>query len=214
MNSYGVVLRKLRVINKEQMKVAAKRVGRSVGWLCEVENQTGKARITEEEFRRILSLYGGDKYSEKDFALWIANAARAKPRNEEVSFDGAILKYLRFKRQMTLKEAGLAIGVTKSCMAKTEVGACKVTVERRNQLLKVYGYSPSSYKNFYSRNKRALNVPALFKLDILLRGFDEKKRLEVFDFAMKLNTGMPQTEIQSAEKIQESDLKNQTSTKV
>ena len=105
MNSYGVVLRKLRAINKEQMKVAAKRVGRSVGWLCEVENQTGRARINEVEFRRIVSLYGGDKYNDKEFALWTANAAKAKPKQDEISFDGAILKYLRLKKQMTLKKA-------------------------------------------------------------------------------------------------------------
>ncbi len=202
MNSYGVVLRKLRAINKEQMKVAAKRINRSVGWLCEVENQTGKARISEEEFRRIVSLYGGAKYNDKEFALWTANAAKAKPKEDEISFDGAILKYLRLKKPMTLQEAGLAIGVTKSCIAKVESGACKVSVERRNQLLKVYGYSPSSYKNFYSRDKRALNVPAMFKLDILLRTFDEKQRLEVFDFAMKLKVGMPQTEKQSSKEIQ------------
>lgn len=45
MNHYGVILRKLREINRLPIKEAAKKIERSAGWLSEIEN--GKGAATE-----------------------------------------------------------------------------------------------------------------------------------------------------------------------
>jgi len=45
MENHGVILRKLRLLNKLPIKAAAVRIGRSAGWLSEIENGKGLARI-------------------------------------------------------------------------------------------------------------------------------------------------------------------------
>jgi transcriptional regulator with XRE-family HTH domain len=45
MNHYGVILRKLRELKRLPLKQAAKRIERSAGWLSEIENGKGAARI-------------------------------------------------------------------------------------------------------------------------------------------------------------------------
>jgi len=59
MDHYGVVLRKLRELNQLPIKQAAARIKRSAGWLSEIENGRGAARIHPQEFERIVAAYGG-----------------------------------------------------------------------------------------------------------------------------------------------------------
>ena len=65
MTNYGVVLRKLRELKQLQMKQAAKLIHRSAGWLSEIENDKGHARIGLEEFERIVAAYGGQAHRDK-----------------------------------------------------------------------------------------------------------------------------------------------------
>lgn len=73
MKNYGVILRKLREINRLTMKEAGARIGRSAGWLSEIENGKGASRLLPSEFELIVSAFGGEAYK-KQFSLWIAKA--------------------------------------------------------------------------------------------------------------------------------------------
>ena len=53
MDNYGVILKKLRLVNQLTIKEAAKKIGKSTGWICEAENAKGATRIFPDEFERI-----------------------------------------------------------------------------------------------------------------------------------------------------------------
>lgn len=181
----GVILRKLRQLHGYSMKFAAQKINRSVGWLSEVENQLGNSRIDETEYERILFIYEADKH-QKLIHSWLSHVNSEKAKKREISYDGAILKYLRIKAGKTLKEIAPQVECSASYLVRIERGLAAITQTRRNQLINLYGYSTESFKNFHSREKRGLNVPALFKLNILLKTFEEEKILAVFDYAVSL----------------------------
>lgn len=62
MNNYGLILKQLRNMSGDSLKSAAKKIGKSVGWLSEVENGRGLSRLKPTEFERIVKLFGGDKH--------------------------------------------------------------------------------------------------------------------------------------------------------
>ncbi len=57
MNHYAVILRKLRELNQLTIKQAAAQLGRSVGWLSEIENSKGAARFNSPFTKRLNSTY-------------------------------------------------------------------------------------------------------------------------------------------------------------
>ncbi len=60
---------------------------------------------------------------------------------------------------------------------------------KRDQLMTVYGYSPSSFKNFATEDKRAKNIPTRYKLNLLLFQMDEERIERLFHAAKDiLNT--------------------------
>ena len=181
MTNYGVVLRKL---NQLPIKQAAKLVGRSAGWLSEIENDRGEARIGLDEFERIIQAYGGQKHRDK-FKIWIANAHRPALSRPAIGFDGAILRYLREKADLSGEEVSRDIGVSKSHLCNLEKGRRYISAELRNKLLQLYGYSPSSYRNFTTEDKRAKNIPIRYKLDILLTQLREESIEELFKIALQ-----------------------------
>ena len=63
--------------------------------------------------------------------------------------------------------------LSKSYISYLETGVKPVSIELRNRLLAIYGYSPSSFKNFTTEDKRAKNIPVRYKLEILLGQLDE-----------------------------------------
>ncbi len=96
------------------------------------------------------------------------------------------MKYLRIKAGKRISTVAAEIDCAPSLLSQIENGKRSVGSEMRNHLLKVYGYSPESFKNFYSREKRALNIPARFHLEILLPHLTERMTLAVFDYATEL----------------------------
>jgi hypothetical protein len=52
----------------------------------------------------------------------------------------------------------------------------------------VYGYSPASFKNFTTEDKRSKNVPARYKLTLLLRQLDDTRVEKVLRFALSMNS--------------------------
>jgi transcriptional regulator with XRE-family HTH domain len=193
MENYGVILRKLREINQLKMKEAAIKVGRSAGWLSEVENGRGAARLLPSEFERIVRVYGGEAYK-KQFGLWIAKAKTPPAPPKDAVLSGAILKHLRKKAKLTLLEAAQRIGVSRAYLSAIETGRRPVPQKARNQLMAVYGYSPSSFKNFATEDKRAKNIPTRYKLDLLLFQMDEG-RIERLFLAAKDILSTPTHEI-------------------
>jgi transcriptional regulator with XRE-family HTH domain len=182
MTNYGVVLRKLRELNQLPIKQAAKVVGRSAGWLSEIENDRGEARIGLEEFERIVAAYGGQKYRDK-FKIWIANAHKPERASAPLSFDGAILKYLREKAKLSIEAAASSNRISSGYLSKLENGCKPISATLRNRLLQAYGYSPGSYRNFTTEDKRAKNIPVRYKLNILLTQMNDDLIEQVFSFA-------------------------------
>lgn len=190
MSSYGVVLRKLRELNKQPLKQAAKVIGRSAGWLSEIENDRGAARIGLEEFERIVAAYNGQGYR-KQFGIWVAQAH--KPQSpKEITFDGAILRHLREKSNLSLEKAAKAIGLSGPHLCNLEKGRRTISSAVRDMLMKTYGYSPTSFKNFATEDKRAKSIPTRYKLDLLLRQLGESGIETVFTFALQ-NTNIRST---------------------
>lgn len=185
MKHQGVILRRLRAINRLTIHEASKVIGRSVGWLSEIENGRGEARIDPDEFERIIAAYGGGKYRDK-FPLWIANESKGIPDEKPLSFDGAILRYLRKKADLSQERAARAISVSAAHLCNLERGKRVLSTEHRNTLLKEYGYSSSSFRNFTTADKRAKNIPVRTKLNILLDRMPEESAQAVFAFALDL----------------------------
>ena len=179
MNHYGVILRKLRETNRLPIKEAAKKIERSAGWLSEIENGKGAARIHPQEFERIVAVYGGEPYR-KQFGIWVAKQHKSDKSSQEVSFNGAVLKFLRKKAKLTIEEAAKRASLSKCYMSYLENGVKPLSLELRNRLLRIYGYSPSSFKNFTTEDKRAKNIPVRYKLEILLGQMDEQEIENLF----------------------------------
>lgn len=184
MNNYGVILQKLRELNRLTIKQAAKRIDRSAGWLSEIENGKGAARIHPQEFERIVAAFNGDSYR-KQFGIWVAKAHKPTSTPSEVEFSGSVLKYLRKKAHLTLADAARRIGLSKSYLSALENGVKPLSAELRDQFMRMYGYSPSSFKNFATEDKRAKSIPVRYKLDILLKQMDESRIEGIFAFALE-----------------------------
>ncbi len=185
MDHHGVVLRQLRLIKKLPIKQAAKLIGRSAGWLSEVENSKGHARLFPKEFERIVSAYGGESHR-KQFGIWIAQAHKAQAFIQPDSFDGAVIKYLRKKAGKPLGIAAREAGISSCYLSYLESGVRPLSKELRDKLLALYGYSPSSFKNFTTEDKRSKNIPARYKLEMLLKKMGDSQVSRVLDYAKEM----------------------------
>lgn len=184
MKNRGVVLRKLRQVNKLNLKQAANVIGCSVGWLSGIENESAKCRIDDGEYQRILALYNSEQHKKLIHAC--LSQTKTTEIRKAISYDGPILKYLRLKSKKTIFAVAIESGYSESLITQIEHGRRKASLELRNRLIKIYNYSPESFKNFYSRDKRALNVPARYYLKVILSHLTEETVLKVFDFAVEL----------------------------
>ena len=185
MKNPGVVLRKLRERNNLKIKEAAKLIGRSVGWLSGMENEASACRLKESEYQRILHLYNAEDHQKLIHAC-LSQTRKSDEDAAPIVYDGSILKYLRIKAGKSISAVAIEMDCAPSLLSQIENGRRTVGIEMRRHLLRTYGYSPESFKNFYSREKRALNVPARFHLEILLPHLSEQMTLAVFDYASEL----------------------------
>lgn len=179
MNNYGLILKQLRQINGYTLKTAAQAVGKSVGWFSEVENNRGLSKLRPEEFERIVKLFGGDKHREL-FKTWVA-VERNKDKTDH-SLDGPVLKYIRERKMLTLDQASKLVGLSRGYLTNIENGHKLIKFELRNRIMIAYGYSPSSFKNLSTDEKRSKAVPVRYKIDALLNQFEEPDLLTLFDF--------------------------------
>jgi transcriptional regulator with XRE-family HTH domain len=185
MTNYGVILRKLRLLNKLQLRAAAARIGRSAGWLSEIENGNGSSRLHTQEFDRIVAAYGGEAYR-KQFGIWVAKAHHLDTPPIDRLQGGAVLKYLRKKAGLSLESAAKQSAVSVPYLSRLENGERRLIPELRDKLMQLYGYSPQSFKNFTTEDKRAKNIPSRYKLALVLKQMNEGNIEKLLAFALSL----------------------------
>jgi len=189
MSNYGLILKQLRNINGDSLKTAAKKIGKSVGWLSEVENGRGLSTLKPTEFERIVKLFGGDKHREL-FKTWVA-VERNKGRSDQ-SLDGAVLKYIRERKELSLDEASRKVGLSKRYLTNLENGHKPLNVDLRSRIMVAYGYAPSSFRNLSADEKRSKAVPARYKINILLNQLGETELCSVLEFLLSQKQNLNQ----------------------
>lgn len=183
MENYGLIIRHLRHLAGLTVQLAAKKLDRSAGWLSAIENNTGACRLTESEFDSIVERLDGAKHRAM-FKTWTANYKNRE--RAEKTFDGAALKYIRIKKELSLAAAKKLTGLSISYISEIENGIKPVSLEMRNQIMVAYGYSPSSFKNLSKDPVRSKAVPTLYKLEILLNRLRSEQIEAVFQHAQTL----------------------------
>lgn len=178
---YGLIIKHLRKHSGLSVRKLAEKIGRSIGWISEIENECGTARLTDAEFQRIVDALDGGKHREM-FRTWVANHQNSQ--RSDRTFDGAVLKFIRLKKQMRLRDAAGVSGLSVSRLSKIEGGISPVTPELRNKIMVSFGYSPSSFKNLSTDPVRSKVVPLRYKLEILMRKMSELEIETVFNFAL------------------------------
>ncbi len=190
--NHGLIIRHLRLRAKLTVRKCAQRIEKSVGWISEIENAMGKARLSEQEFNRIVELLDGKKHR-KMFRTWVAGDKRRETIN--TTFDGAVLKFIRTKKQFRLKDAAHVSGLSVSTLSKIESGISVVSVDLRNKIMIAYGYQPSSFKNLSTDPARSKVVPLRFKLEILMKQMSETDLEAIFTYVQSLKTNKQPTQI-------------------
>lgn len=184
--NYGLVIRRLRRLNGLNLREAAKKMNKSPGWLSEIENQKGKSRLSKDEFDCIVHLFNGDRHR-KHFYRWTGKELKKSKSKNETIFDGAVFRHLRNKKQLNLKQAAVALGLSKSQLSNIETGRRTVDEDRKAKIMALYGYKRESFKNFSTNDKRGSSIPSQYKLDIVLRLLSEEIKAKVLDFAIGLH---------------------------
>lgn len=162
--NYGIIIRELRKLQVLCVRKCAEKIGRSIGWLSEIENGKGTAQLTKVEFDRIIECLEGSKYR-PTFKSWVAN--QKNQERIDRTFDGAVLKFIRLKKGMSLHRAASLVGISISKLCRLENGVAVVSLNLRNQIMTAYGYNPTSFKNFVADPFQSKVVPAEYKFEIL-----------------------------------------------
>jgi transcriptional regulator with XRE-family HTH domain len=100
--NYGVILKHLREKMNMSVRKFSKKINRSIGWISEIENGTGTARLTSAEFDSLVELLDAGKWRGQ-FRTWVANYKNAE--RVDRTFEGAILKHVRVKKGIRLEDA-------------------------------------------------------------------------------------------------------------
>lgn len=116
MDNYGLIVRHLRLLAGLSVRQTSQKIGKSIGWLSEIENSSGRARLSEKEFERIITLLDGDRHRAM-FRTWVATFKRHERLDQ--TFDGAVLKFIRLKKDLPLKEAAK---IMKTSVAQLSAG--------------------------------------------------------------------------------------------
>ena len=191
--NYGLIISHLRHQSHLSVRKFAKKIGCSVGWLSEIENSKGTARLTEAGFNKIVDLLDEGKQREM-FRTWVANH-KNKERIDR-TLDGAVLKFIRIKKEFRLEKAAKSLGISSGYLSKIERGTKPASLEIRQNLMRVYGYNPSSFKNLSSDPIRSKAVPISYKLGILMNRLPENQLENVFNYVRSL-TNQPIQNIQN-----------------
>lgn len=193
MEQERVIIKRLRLANGLSAKATACLISKSAGWLSEIENGTGRSVLRPRDYKKIYDLLNGDKYK-RHFGAWMKQAnANKKLQRQSQSLDGAIYKFLREKKaKLSIREAAKEIGFSPGYLSRIENGQIIPSQDMRAKIIKVYGYSPNSWKNFATDDKRGKSIPIEFKLKILMQQLTSDQAQKVFNFALDLKS-IPET---------------------
>ncbi|MBC85862.1 MAG: hypothetical protein CL677_01690 [Bdellovibrionaceae bacterium] len=184
MDNHGVILKYVREQKGLTQRAAAKLADRSPGWLSEVENLRGKSRVSEPEFQRILKAWG-NTLDRKKLSTAILQFKNSKSNNVRI-FDGAIYKYLREKKNISLGKAASLLGLSKSHLSNIECGKRKITKEQTKKLQTYYGHTPTSFSNLAKNDRRRGTVPSIYKITVLLKSLTCTELDELFNSAISI----------------------------
>ena len=184
--NYGVILKHLREQMKLSVRKFSKKINRSIGWISEIENGTGTARLTSAEFDSLVELLDAGKWRGQ-FRTWVANYKNAE--RVDRTFEGAILKHVRVKKGIRLEDAAKLAEMSPCYLSQIENGHKPPPLAVRNRVLGICGYSPASFKNLSTDPVRSKVVPDIYKLNILLKKLSEPQITEIFDLAKRLIEG-------------------------
>lgn len=181
--NYGLIVKHLRTMAGLSVQLLAKKIGKSAGWVSEIENENGRCRLTEQAFEQIVEALDG-KSRRAMFRTWVANHKNLE--RVDRTFDGAVLKYIRRRQGISVPTAAQLTGLSMSHLSNLENGKRNMTHDLRVRLMKTYGYSPSSFKNLSTDPVRSKAVPCLYKLKILLGQMSDHQIEAVYNFARNL----------------------------
>jgi len=184
LENHGLIIRKLRKLRGLNVRNAAENIGRSIGWLSEIENGTGTARLTEMEFDRIVTALDGSHHKAM-FRTWVATYK--KEEDIDKTFEGAVLRHIRLKKEFTLLDASLLTGLSRGYLCNLEMGRKPMTLKIRNQILKSYGYMPKSFKNFATDPVRSKVVPLAYKFKIWLHSLSPEQAENFYSQTLSQN---------------------------
>ena len=184
MKEQGVVLKRLRKLQGLTLRQAGVKIGKSVGWLSEIENDRGRATISDQEFDRIIEAYEGQKYK-SSFGGWV-RMEKDKLSPVETNLDGAIYKHMRTKARLSIRAAAKILNISTGKLCKIEAGNCELTKGFKDILLAAYGYSPVSFKNFRLSGSQSQAVGMKLRLNVLIRMMDNQQIERMFHFGLSL----------------------------
>lgn len=124
--NYGVVIRELRKRQGMSIQVFAREISKSAGWVSSVENCDGKCRVTDVDLARIVEHFSV-AHLRPQFRTWIANERRLGSVDRRM--EGPVLRHVRRKKGLTLKQVAARVGVSPSYLSKVENGKHPPTVE-------------------------------------------------------------------------------------
>jgi transcriptional regulator with XRE-family HTH domain len=182
--NHGLIIRELSKLQNLNVREAARKISRSIGWLSEIENGTGTARLTGQEFDRIVAALDGLAHKPM-FRTWVANHKNQERIHK--TFDGAVLKFIRLKKGFSLQEAANLAGISRSHLCNLETGGRPMTLRLRYRIMKAYGYNPTSFKNLATDPVRSKVVPSAYKFRILLRSMTAEQAEKIFSTALNPN---------------------------
>jgi transcriptional regulator with XRE-family HTH domain len=182
--NHGIVVRELRKRLGLSLQIAARRIGKSVGWLSEIENCRGESRLGKVALERIVTLLDGERHRPM-FKTWIANHKNEERRNR--TFDGAILRHARNRRGLSVTAASELLSMSKGYLSRLERGICHVTLPLRNRILVGYGYSTESFKNWSTDPVKSKAVPLKYKFDVLMQNISDEDAEIIFRNALSKN---------------------------
>ena len=107
-------------------------------------------------------------------------------KEKKVWFEGAIYKHLRLKKGLSLIEAALLLGFSKSHLSNIEASRKQVNTELRTKILSTYGYKSSSFRNYTSKEERAKGIPIELRLKALIRTLNPNTLEQLLTYAQQL----------------------------
>lgn len=188
MEQQRVIVKKLRKLSGLTIAQAACKINKSAGWLSEIENNKGRSVLRPKDYETIYNLLDGEKYKHQ-FGAWVKYANQKNKKHFTQDFDGAIYKFLRKqKAKLSIREVVKKNNISPAYLSLIENGLKRPSLELKNKILQSYGYKPSSWKNFSTKDDRSKAIPILDKISIVLKKMNKTQLEQVYEFIINKNS--------------------------